>query len=286
MKSLMLKLLIITLTSSLTLFAATKDETKVADFFKNSLHGNKNFTLKDVSISATQKIENLENWKAYFVKISLHVKAENKDVDIDDIVFSNGEFLTKELFNLSLNEDVKHLVAPSLKDTLHDKKHLIEGSLEAKTKFLVFSDPYCPFCVSFMPIIIEFVRKYPNDFGLYYYHLPLTTIHPSAPTLIKAMEVAKEKGVEDVIYRTYKQKFKNSRDKKEKVLKDFNDFFKLNISMKELETKKMNESLQNDIKVSKEMMVRGTPTLFVNGKLDPKREKLLEFIHQYEGKKK
>lgn len=286
MKLSMLKLSIIILSSAVFLNAASKDGQRVVDFVKSSIQTNENFTLKDVKIHSFQNIENLENWKAYFLKISLYVKEENRNVDIDEIVFSDGKFFTKELFSLIANEDVKQLVAPAIKDNLHDKKHFIAGSLEAKTKLLVFSDPLCPFCVSFVPLIIDFVNKHPKDFGLYYYHLPLTTIHPHASTLIKAIKVAKKRGEKDVILRAYKQKFKNHRGKEEDVLKEFNKAFGLNITLDDIKDKAINEELEEDIKVAKNFMVRGTPTLFIDGKLDPKREKLLELMGQYEDKKK
>ena len=118
-------------------------------------------------------------------------------------LFSNGEFVAPELIDLKTGNSLKLLLQPKLSDNFYSPNHLIEGNKDAENKIVIFSDPLCPFCIDYVPEVIKHVKKNKEEIALYYYHFPLSKIHPAADTLVKAMDVAKKKGIKDVELKVY-----------------------------------------------------------------------------------
>lgn len=271
MKSLMSKLLITLLGISSLGFADTAHEAKVIDFLKKSIQTGGDYSLKNVMIHSSSSVEGVPGWTTYFVKIDLDIKSKQKTVSLTDMVFSNGVVLTKELFALSNGKNIKETLSPDVDPVLYDENHLIEGNYQAPNKLLVFSDPLCPFCIDFIPELIRFVKANQENFALFYYHRPLSQIHPAAVGLIKAMEAAKKQGVKDVILKSYEEVFDLSMNDETKILAAFNKALGTNVTLEEMNTPAIIKELEHDISVATAMLVRGTPTLFVNGKRDNTR---------------
>ena len=271
MKSLTLKSLIMILGSSSLLFSATADETKVINFLKHSIKTGGDYVLKDVSVHTSSPLEKMPGWTTYFLKIDLDIKSKQKTISLTDMIFSNGVMVTKELYDLNTGKNIKEHLSPDVDPVLYDKQHLLEGTYTAPNKLLVFSDPLCPFCIDFVPELIRFVKANKEEFALFYYHRPLTQIHPAAIGLIKAMEAAKHKGIEDIVLKTYEEVFDLSLTDEKKILEAFNSALKTTITLEEMNQPEIIKALEYDISVAKTMLVNGTPTLFVNGKRDNTR---------------
>lgn len=259
---------------SSALLASNADD-KIVDFFKNHI-ASKNLKIKSVKLKSSKDLKQIPNWRVYFLDIEANLK--NKDINITEVVFSNGEYFTRDLISLNDGEDLRNEVGMDAKNSLYDKSHLIAGNKNAKNKLIVFSDPNCPFCQIFMPFVINATKKYPNEFALYYYDFPLN-IHISAKGYTKAMIVAQKQGVKDAILRTYKARFRNTSSDENKLVKLYNKALKTNITVKQMNEPWVLKKMQKDEEVAKNMMINGTPALFVNGKKDPKR---LEFKAIYD----
>ncbi len=79
-----------------------------------------------------------------------------------------------------------------------DKDDHIRGSVDAKVKFIEYSDFECPFCKRHHPVMQKIVSAYSgNDVAWVYRHLPLVSIHPKAQPLAEASECAAELGGND-----------------------------------------------------------------------------------------
>ena len=168
---------------------------------------------------------------------------------------------------------MKEEMLPLLDESYYDKDHLIYGDLDAKNKVVIFSDPLCPFCIDFVPSMIEEIEKSKTKkIALFYYHFPLTQIHPKAPSVVKATIAAEMKGVEGVIKGVYEIDFDDVENKDEKILEAFNKHFKTKITIKDIKSKEVEKRYKSDISKANEAMVRGTPTIYFNGKKDRKRE--------------
>ena len=203
MRSLMLKLLttLITLSSS-TLFAAAPTpelDAKVTTFLQKAIAPNENYTFDKVVILKKEAMKEMPEWMVYFVRIDLKLtKQEGKKLSVNDIVFTDGKILSKDFADFGSGRSIKGSYSLDVDASAYNKEHLLAGNLNAPHKLVVFSDPLCPFCMDFLPEVIADVEANPQTFALFYYHFPLT-IHPAAPTLVKAMLLAEEQGDKAIV---------------------------------------------------------------------------------------
>ncbi|WP_024954000.1 DsbA family protein [Sulfurospirillum arcachonense] len=270
MKSLMLKLLMIALSVN-TLFA-NSIETKILKFLSKSVSATKSYKVKNISIAGQQDIKSIPGWKVFFVKVDLDLVGKNKSITITDKIFTNGNVVTKDFVDINTVKSIKNSFSPDFDKKFYDEKNIIAGNSDATNKLAVFSDPMCPFCMSFLPEVIEFVQKHPKQFILYYYHFPLN-IHPNAPTLVKAILAAKKLGFKDVEKKVYEEVFDFETKDDKLVLDTFNKLIGTKLTLKELEQEDIIKHMEADMKIVEALMLNGTPRLFVNEKLDNTRKK-------------
>ncbi len=265
----MLKLSTIAVVLSSALFANSIDD-RVLAFEKQRVSANPRVQIEDVSIFF-KKETSVKGWSGYVFNIKANV--QGKMINAKDIIFSNGEVISPELIDIKTGASLKSQMVPTLTENYYDKKHLIAGTHNAKNKIVVFSDPLCPFCMDLIPDVIKHVNKNPKNIALYYYHFPLLRIHPAAGPMSQIMAVAESKGVKNVTLKTYEGDFDKYFEVKEtdtaKILKGMNAVLGTNITLEEVNK----VSLDKDIKMGEDMMVQGTPTIYINGEIDNTRLK-------------
>jgi protein-disulfide isomerase len=255
-------------------------DTKILNFQKERIGKNRRIQLKEIELERKVELDSLKGWSAYVY--DLDIVAGGKDIDFKDIVFSNGTLIAPDLIDLNTKESLKESVKPPLNITYYKESHFIAGTKGAKNKIVLFSDPLCPFCMDFIPDVIEFVTAHKDMFEVYYYHLPLTSIHPASETLAKAMIVAHNMGLKDIVYKTYKADFdpyfsERERDEK-KILDGFNKVLDTKITLEQINSKDVLEHYEADKEAAEYLMVAGTPTIYLNGKLDKKKRDYLEVV--------
>ena len=266
------KLLSTTLLLSVSLYA--NNDNSVIEFEKKRVSQNPNVTIKEVSINTKKEIP-LAGWNGYILDVKVNV--QGKDVNAKDILFSDGKYISLDLIDSTTGKSLKDLVTPNLTSNYHDKAKLIAGNHEAKDKIVIFSDPLCPYCIDYVPEVIKYVQKNSDSIALYYYHFPLLSIHPAAGTLVKLIDIAKHKGIKDAELKTYQIDWENYFDVKSTdakvILEAFNKEFKTDIKLDELSKAEITKTIDSDIAMAEEVMVQGTPTIFVNGVKDSTRLK-------------
>lgn len=264
------KILSLSVILSASLFA---NDSTVVDFEKKRVAQNPNVKVKDVKVN-TKKDLPLAGWNGYILDVEAIV--QEKSLKVKDILFSNGDYIALDLIDAKTGKSLKDLVTPNLTSNYYDKTKLIAGNHNAKDKIVVFSDPLCPFCMEYIPEVINYVNKNSDSIALYYYAFPLVQIHPASEALSKIIEVAKNKGVKDIELKAYKTDWETYFSPKEndekKILEAFNKELKTNIKLEEIASKYINEKLSKDMSMGEEVMVTGTPTIFVNGVKDTTRE--------------
>ncbi|MFW2591905.1 DsbA family protein [Aliarcobacter butzleri] len=264
------KILSLSVILSASLFA---NDSTVVDFEKKRVAQNPNVKVKDVKVN-TKKDLPLSGWNGYILDVEAIV--QEKSLKVKDILFSNGDYIALDLIDAKTGKSLKDLVTPNLTSNYYDKTKLIAGNHNAKDKIVVFSDPLCPFCMEYIPEVINYVNKNSDSIALYYYAFPLVQIHPASEALSKIIEVAKNKGVKDIELKAYKTDWETYFSPKEndekKILEAFNKELKTNIKLEEIASKDINEKLSKDMSMGEEVMVTGTPTIFVNGVKDTTRE--------------
>lgn len=280
----MLKLLttIIAL-SNLSLFAVdinTDLDQKVTAFLQKAIAPNESYTFDRVVILKKEEMKDLTGWMAYFVRIDLKLtKQEGKKLSVNDIVFTNGKILSKDFADLNNGRSVKGSYSLDMEASAYNKEHLLAGNFNAPHKIVVFSDPLCPFCMDFVPEVIADVQKNPETFALFYYHFPLN-IHPAAPTLVKAMLFAEEQGDKEIVKKVYKEFFDIKESDEKVVLDIFNKALNKNFTIEQINHSNILKQMNNDQELANNLMVNGTPTIYLDGKKDDTKRLYRKFIKE------
>ncbi len=269
---LMLKLLATSLLLGSFLYANTSDE--IEDFLSSKFSKNPQLKSVDVNVESSKPLEHLKGWNAYIVNVKATLKGKSKQVIEQKMIwFSNGSVITKDLTDMQSGDSFTDLVKPDFKSKYYTKEHLIYGNANAKHKIAIFSDPLCPFCKAFVPGALKEMKKEPKNYAVYYYHLPLQRIHPASVPLVRIAQAAQNKGVKDVILKMYGMKL-NPREKNINViLAAFNKAVGAEITLKDMQDKKVAQQIAFDNKVANDLMVAGTPTIYLDGKMDRTKNK-------------
>lgn len=238
----------------------------VLDYEKKRVSQNPNVKVKDIKINTKKELA-LAGWTGYILDIDAVV--QGKEIKAKDFLFTNGTHIAPELIDMKTMQSLKDSLFPNLTEKYYNKSNFIAGNEKAKNKIVLFSDPLCPFCMDYIPTVIAEVNKNKENIALYYYAFPLTQIHPASLPLSKIIEVAHNKGVADIITKAYTTDWSKYFDEKDtdeaKILEAFNKEFGTNIKIEELNKKELNDKIAKDISMGDDVMVSGTPTIYVNG---------------------
>jgi len=280
--SLTLRLLSISSIVALGLSAASEKD--IVKFVKRGLESNQDLKVYDVRVVQKQPLEILDGWETFIVEFKIGVKRGGKEHNVTerDILFAKDRWVSPDLVDVKTNRSFKSKIVLNLDESFYDDRHLIFGNKNAKHKLVVFSDPLCPFCREVVPKLFEVARKYPDTFALYYYHLPIESLHPASVPLAKAIIYLKEHGKRDLIEKIYKTDFDYAQTDEKKVLEELNKKLGLDLTVKQINEPQIVQELEEDQKKARELMVRGTPTLYVDGKVDRRREAYKKFIPKSE----
>lgn len=274
--SLMLKLLATALLVSSTLLA--NSDKLVEDFLEESFSDNPALSSVEVKVVDRIVIKDMKGWDAVIIVVNATVKEKQKSRKVKQkmIWFTDGTVITKELTKMKTGESIRELINPELKPQQYKKENLIYGNANAKHKIVIFSDPLCPFCVRHVPKSINYMKKYPNKFAIYYYHFPLPSIHPASIELSQAAIAAELSGYKNVLLNMYKVKVDPRERDVNKILAAFNKAMKTNLTPADISTPAVIERFKSDLSIADDLMVQGTPTFFFDGKIDKTKKKYLE----------
>ncbi len=253
---------------------------KIFNFQKARVMRNPDLELKNLEIFKKVDFEEMKGWSAYIFNLDLYLKNEKQNIKTQDILFTDGNFVTVDLNNIKTSKSLRESIEIDAPANYYDDEHFLAGNKEAKNKLLVFSDPLCPFCMDFVPEVIKFVKDNSQDLALYYYHFPIISIHPASGTLIKASIAAEHKGAKDVVERLYaiSSGFDARENNESAILNSFNEKLQTNVTLQEINNPEVQAKYVRDIERASDIMVRGTPTLFINGKVDKSKKAYLDLI--------
>ena len=140
-----------------------------------------------------------------------------------------------------------------------------KGSAAAKVLVVEFADFQCPFCAQSAKLVDDVLKQYPNDVKLVFKQFPLTQIHPLAMHAAKASLAAHKQGkfwpFHDVL-------FDNSRTLQPESVRKYADDSGLDLARfeKDIASPTIARQIDDEMRLAREADVRGTPTLFVNGR--------------------
>ena len=249
------------------------NEQLVIEFEKNRLERNPELIVNSIKTFYIKKLDIKGDWSAYILDVNVDLK--DKNMIVKDILFSNGEVVTSELYDINSKKSLQEQASPDLNNSYYDEKKLIAGTHGAKNSLVVFSDPLCPFCQRYIPELISYVNKNSKNIALYYYSFPLIQIHRASLDLSKLIEIAKQSD-KNIVEKAYKVNWNryfdpNSTDSK-LILDSFNKELKTNIKLEELQAEKYHKVIEDEVKMAENLLVNGTPTIYINGKKDSSKE--------------
>ena len=270
--SLMSKLLTTTLLLSSLVNASTTSKL-VEKYLDNEFGDNPRISKLDIKVIQETPLSELKGWSTYIVDIKAVLKDKpGETIKQKMIWFSNGIVITKELANIKTSESYTDMVKPDFQRSYYSEANLISGNKNSKHRVAIFSDPLCPFCKDFAPKAINYMKKQPEKFAVYYYHYPILRIHPASAIVIRAAVVAENKGVKDVSAKMYDIKIDPREKDVAKILTAFNKVVGSNVTQMELQTKEVSAHIAHDQEIAKNVFVNGTPTIYLDDKIDKTRK--------------
>lgn len=274
----MLKLsILLTIAANLLLAGSDAD---VVRYVKKKLSSNPNVKINRIFVADKLPIPGVKGWSAYVMAVDINLTRNKgtRRIDFEDILFVSKNLITSELYDRKTGRDVRSMIQPKMPSDIYSKDHLLYGNPDAKHKIIVFSDPLCPFCRMTVPDLFKAAREHPDRIALYYYHLPLTTLHPASATLVRVMEKAQREGRNDIVEKMYQIQIDPQMKDEKKILKMIEKKTGYKVDPKEIHRPWIDKRLGLDRTMARKLLVTGTPTVFADGKKDITREKYKSFI--------
>jgi len=245
----------------------------IVNYVKNDLIRNPKVKVNSVKLIEKKSLKKYGDWNAYLILMNLNIGG--KDSNYPETILVNEKDGLIAIGSKSLYDYKKHkFIAQNLRPKMdvtkfYNDDHLIAGSKDAKHKLIVFSDPMCPFCRQHVPTIYKDVKAHPKELALYYYHLPLERIHPISPILTRVMEVLKKQGKMDDAMKLYTLPESFIRETNEdKVLAELKKRYNIDVTKEQIDKDEIKNAVKADVLKANEMFVRGTPTVYLDGKFD------------------
>jgi thiol:disulfide interchange protein DsbC len=277
------KILLLTLAASLSLFAATNKE---IEEYKTSLFKNaKQAVIKSVKVVSRESMEGYSGWEAVIllVEFTIDRAGTKQTIKAPDMVFVKGDFLADDIVNLKKGKTLKESYRPKPDNEYYDSEHLVAGNKDAKNKILIFSDPLCPFCRDIVPDIIAAAAKHPNALAVYHYSFPLATIHPASEAIIKAeiSQRGKVKNKAEFLTKLYKTDVEAAEMNEEKIAAKLSSELGVKITKADMNKKETLKEYDEETQKAYQLVIRGTPSVFINGELDTTKAKINQLLKEY-----
>jgi len=273
--SLMLKLSTVVLATTLIASA----EFNLENYVKKDLIKNPDIKVNGVEL-LKKRDTNASNWTAYMFLMDLNIKG--KEGKYPEMVFVNDKdgLVTMNLYDLKTHKQIGKNFRPEVTNEYYNDAHLIAGKKDAKHKLVIFSDPKCPFCQQNVPAIYKAVKENPDTFALYYYHMPLARIHPVSTILTRVMEVLQKQGKFDDAMKMYDLNIPISEKDPKKVLEAIKKQFNIDITKAQIDAPEIQKAVKDDVDHATRVMLKGTPTVYLDGKYDPEVTSYKKFIQK------
>ncbi len=145
----------------------------------------------------------------------------------------------------------------------------VKGDVKAAITIFEFSDFQCPYCAKLQPTLRQVLDAYPGKVKLVFKNFPLS-FHKQAKNAAKASHAAGEQGkyweMHDKIFEKYNKLTEESfAEFATQLGLDSNKF------AADYGSNKYDSQIKQDMQLASKVGVRGTPTLFINGKLQKGR---------------
>ena len=275
--SLMSKLLTSTLIVTLALNAGERaNEKELLKYVKKHVVLNPQVEVKGITLIEEASHPEIPGWNVYLTTMDLVYQGE--EMKAPETIFVKDGLATRNLVSLKNGREYRNEIKPTVTEKFYDDARLIFGNKNAAHKVLIFSDPQCPFCQDVVPDIMKAAKEHPDTLSVYYYHLPLLRIHPVSDVLTRVMLVAQHEGKMDILPKVYAMKIDPRETDVKKILHEVKKQTGYSVTEQQIDAQAVKDLMKADEDVASELMVSGTPTIYIDGKWDKMRNKYKELI--------
>lgn len=138
------------------------------------------------------------------------------------------------------------------------------GPADAPVVIAVFNDFQCPYCARLVPLLKQVLDTYPEEVKLVFKHFPLRNHRFARQAAIAALAA----GRQGKFWEFQNQLFRNFRQLSDQKVQEIAKELSLNEEQfrKDMKDPKIVAAINNDVRDGTKAGVRGTPTVFVNGR--------------------
>ncbi|HOI83578.1 MAG TPA: thioredoxin domain-containing protein [Campylobacterales bacterium] len=270
------------LLSTLALSATNKE---IEDYKTTVFKSHKQASIKSVKVISREPMDGFAGWEAVVITIEVALDKGNGKkqlIKFSDTVFVNGDIIADDIANPKKQKSAKESYKPTPDASYYDNEHLVAGNKNAKNKVLVFSDPLCPFCRDMVPDIIAAGVKNPSKLAVYHYSFPLLSIHPSSEHIVKAeiSQRANIKNKAEFLTKLYGTEVAPNETDETKVAAKLSAELGLKIQKSDMDKKDVQKEYDEEQQRAFRLLVRGTPTIFINGELDQTKTKIQQLLKE------
>ena len=208
----------------------------------------------------------LKGWTAMFLVVEFSDKNSGDIVANESMtLFQKGSVITDRLYNLKEWKNYGAILKPSLPENIYDKSHLVAGNENAEHKFVIFSDPLCPFCKKAFPSIYKKAKENPDKYALYYYTRIIENLHPASKWVAAAIEEERAKGNDGFLIDVYEKFDTDPKGNALNVHRDMLSKLKKTVSVKAMTKKENMDKIRYDALASLRCGITQVPSLFIDG---------------------
>jgi predicted DsbA family dithiol-disulfide isomerase len=139
-----------------------------------------------------------------------------------------------------------------------------KGSEKASVVVTIFSDFQCPYCARISPVLDQLLTQYPKDVKVVHKNFPLKSHQFSLPAAIAALAAHRQ----GKFWEMHDKIFENYSALNDEKFSEFAKALGLNLDKfsKDSNDPQLQQEVQADLQNGLKAEVRGTPTIFVNGR--------------------
>ncbi len=155
------------------------------------------------------------------------------------------------------------------------------GPESAKVTLVEFGDYQCPTCGFYHPVVLELLKRYPQDLRLEFRHFPLIAIHQNAMAASVAAEAAGEQGrfweMHDLLF-AHQDRWAQNPNPEAEFLSYANQLgLDANAFMKATRSPETQQRVLKDVVEARDGRLDRVPTFFLQGKQIPIPKNFEEF---------
>jgi thiol:disulfide interchange protein DsbC len=257
---------------------------EIEEYKTTVLKNNKQVTVKSIKVINREKLDGFGNWEVAILIMDLTFDRGGKkqNLKLSDTVFIDGDIIADEIADAKRQKSARESYRPKPDGSYYDTEHLVAGNKDAANKILIFSDPLCPFCRDMVPDIIASAVNNPSKLAVYHYSFPLVSIHPASEMIIKA-ELSVRGGVKnraDFMTKLYGTNVEPNETDEGKIAAKLSSELGPKIQKADIEKKETLKEYDEELQKAYKLLVRGTPTVYLNGEIDQTKAKTNQLLKE------